>query len=233
MKLIINADDYGYTWGVSEGIIYGHRNGIITSTTVLTNCDINDKLINEALACPELGLGVHLTLTLGKSITKNKTLSDADGIFYSRKEISFESLDLKEVEDELRAQIEQFITLFHKLPDHLDSHHSIHDQPLILPITQKLMAEYQLPCRRLSSATYVGEFYEKTANTADFISILAKYKDHDCIEIMTHPAFCDSDLCKLSSYNTPRLKELNVLTNIDIINYIKENNIELVNYGSL
>ena len=39
MKVVINGDDYGFTDGITEGIIFCHLNGILSSTTVLVNSD--------------------------------------------------------------------------------------------------------------------------------------------------------------------------------------------------
>ena len=69
MKLIINADDFGYTRGNTEGILEGYRKGIVRSTTALCNMPWLEYGRDLAKDFPGLGIGVHLTLTLGRSLT--------------------------------------------------------------------------------------------------------------------------------------------------------------------
>ncbi len=230
MKLCINADDYGYTWGVTEGILFGHLNGIITSTTVLTNSADLDVAYQKSLECPNLGFGVHLTLTLGKPLTEGKTLSDENGNFFDQKTVKSKTFDSQEVEAEFRAQIEKFIEIFKRKPDHLDSHHSVHDLPQTIEITKKLMKEYGLKARRLSDIKFVSGFYGSQATVDNLINILEENKQEESIEIMTHPAYSDSKLRKMSSYNDNRVIELQVLCDQRLKDYIKLNHIELIHY---
>src|SRR5512147_1808989 len=65
-KLIVNADDYGYTAGVSAGIRRGHREGIVSSTTVMmTMSSAVAELARLRVEAPTLGVGIHLTVTEG------------------------------------------------------------------------------------------------------------------------------------------------------------------------
>ena len=66
--LIVNADDFGLTAGVSRGILEAGGRGIVTSTTLLVNRDIPPAQIEE-LQVSELGVGVHLNLTLGAPVS--------------------------------------------------------------------------------------------------------------------------------------------------------------------
>jgi len=61
-RLIVNADDFGLTRGVSEGIVYAHRNGIVTSTTILADAAAFDHGVDLLRDTPSLDLGVHLVL---------------------------------------------------------------------------------------------------------------------------------------------------------------------------
>ena len=82
-SLIVNADDYGLTAGVSRGIIDAHRGGIVTSTTLLVNRPVDPALI-EALQSSGLGVGLHMNLTLGPPVAPAKrvaSLLDGEGAF--------------------------------------------------------------------------------------------------------------------------------------------------------
>ena len=74
MKLIVNADDYGMTKGVNLGIIEAHKNGIVTSTTLMVTMPEVEHGLALSKDYPNLGIGLHLNCTLGKPLTDCKSL---------------------------------------------------------------------------------------------------------------------------------------------------------------
>jgi predicted glycoside hydrolase/deacetylase ChbG (UPF0249 family) len=128
--LIVNADDYGRSPGVSAGIRTAHNQGLISTSTVMINMPGASAEVERALReSPRLGLGVHLNLTVGLPCAPTQdlpSLIDSKGRF-KRKEALYQSpeqIDPTQVEIEWRAQIEAFLSAGAKL-DHLDSHHHI------------------------------------------------------------------------------------------------------------
>lgn len=229
MKVIINADDFGYTKAVCDGIIEGYKKGIIRSTTALCNMNYVEYGKELAKDCPHLGIGVHLTLTLGKSLTKNKTLTDEYGNFYKPQQLKEHVFDIEEVYQEFKAQIEKYIEIFGHLPTHLDSHHGMHDYCHNLEATKRLSDEFHLPVRRYSDYHFVKDFFGENISVEGLISIFEKYKNQN-IEIMSHPGNCDLELYLKSSYSTDRVKELSVFCNQKIKDYIENHHIILTNY---
>lgn len=229
MKVIINADDFGYTKAVTEGIIEGYTKGIIRSTTALCNMEYVEygKLLAEQ--CPDLGIGVHLTLTLGKSLTKNETLTDESGYFYKPQALKNHVFDIQEVYLEFKAQIEKYIEIFGHLPTHLDSHHGMHDFMSNYEATSRLANEYHLPVRRYGDYLFVSDFVGENISVDGLIGIFKKYQDQD-IEIMSHPGHCDLELYQKSSYSLDRVKELAVLCDAQVKQYIKDHCIQITNY---
>jgi predicted glycoside hydrolase/deacetylase ChbG (UPF0249 family) len=152
-KLIVNADDYGMTEGVSLGIRQSHLNGIVTTTTAM----MNQPYTLEALAVgreqtPGLGFGVHLVLTAGAPVRpadKVPSLVRRDGRFRSLGQMdeAIGGVDPVELKDEWRAQIETFLQTGLPL-DHIDSHHHIAAvYEKTLPVLFELAAEYDTPIR--------------------------------------------------------------------------------------
>ncbi len=230
MKLIINADDFGYTKANTEGILEGYRKGIIRSTTALCNMPWLEYGRDLAKDCPGLGIGVHLTLTLGRSLTRVKSFTDAQGNFLSKKDIGSASLDMKEVYDEWKAQIERYIQVFGHIPTHLDSHHSVHDlNENHRAVALKLGEEYGLHTRRYGPYEFIPGFYGSAATKEHLLEILRENREKD-IEIMTHPGFCDLDLYRASSYSTQRVRELDVLCSQEILEYVEKHQIQLTHY---
>ena len=129
VRLIVNADDYGHTAGVSAGIRAAHLHGMVTSTTAMMNRpNVVQALPLAIQSCPHLGIGLHLVLTSGRPLLpagKLASLVKADGGFYSQDGFidRLDQIDLDEVWAEWNAQAELFIRTAGRLPDHLDSHH--------------------------------------------------------------------------------------------------------------
>lgn len=128
--LIVNADDYARTPGVSAGILNAYIDGIVTTTTVMMNLPgAFDALRTAQSKTPRLGLGVHLNLSLGSpcnSPNKVQSLLDSNGLFRDKDHLfqTPDGIHIEEVEFEWRAQIEAFLSTG-ALLDHMDSHHHI------------------------------------------------------------------------------------------------------------
>jgi len=151
-QLIVNADDYGRTAGVVEGILRAHQQGIVTSTTAMMNMPGIEDALSRAQGCPDLGLGVHLVFSAWQPLLPPEqipSLVDADGAFLSQKAIWArpEAIERDELRAELTAQIERFRVLTGHLPDHLDCHHFVHSHPLFFALYVELAAQWDLSIR--------------------------------------------------------------------------------------
>jgi hypothetical protein len=67
-KLIVNADDFGFTRDVNSGIVEAHRRGILTATTLMANGAAFDEAVRLSRENPELDIGCHLVLVGGRSL---------------------------------------------------------------------------------------------------------------------------------------------------------------------
>ncbi len=147
-KLIVNADDYGRTKNVSNGIRQAHSEGIVSTTTVMMNLPGALEAVRLVKAeTPTLGLGVHLNLTFGEPLSpeaKVTSITDSQGGFQS-KDFYFHHTDEitgNDVEYEWRMQIEAFLNCGVVL-DHLDSHHHIAlASPDLWSLSLRLAKEY-------------------------------------------------------------------------------------------
>ncbi|MEJ2211189.1 MAG: ChbG/HpnK family deacetylase, partial [Anaerolineae bacterium] len=156
-QLIVNADDYGRTPGVSRGILEAHRAGIVTSTSVMINQPGIEAQLAEALAQPGLGVGQHLVFTAGRPVlpaARVPGLVDAGGRFLDQHEVwaRAERIPPAQMRTELMAQVERFRALAGHLPDHLDCHHFVHLYPPFFQVYADLAAGYRLPLRLPFSA---------------------------------------------------------------------------------
>ncbi len=144
-KIIINADDFGYSENNNIAIKDGYDSGIITSTSLMANMQGFEHAINTIIpAAPNLDLGFHFNIMEGKSLTNCDLLCDANGNFkgsYLNLVINSKKEEyLNQIEQEFRAQIEKVLNKC-KI-SHIDSHVHTHAIPSIFKLTVKLAQEY-------------------------------------------------------------------------------------------
>lgn len=135
-RLIVNADDFGLTPAVTAGILEARRGGIVTSASALVTADLDRASVQKALD-DGLGLGLHVNLTLGRPLSRGRSLVGDDGRLIRDARRAAARAAPREVEREIDAQIEKFLALARRAPTHLDSHHHV---GLEAPVTEILLA---------------------------------------------------------------------------------------------
>ncbi len=152
-QLIVNADDFGRTRGVSAGILRAHLEGIVTSATAMMNMPgLAADLHQAQLEAPRLGLGVHLNFTAGRPLLPPEwcaSLVDEHGRFLTQEAIMTAPDRVKpdELREELKSQITAFKNVMGALPDHLDAHHFVHLYPPLFEVYLALAESFKLPAR--------------------------------------------------------------------------------------
>lgn len=147
-QLILNADDFGLTKGVNDGIVRVHHEGILTSATLMANGAAFDHAVELALANPSLGVGCHLVLAGGKSVAPPReipSLADSQGWLPASlaalvARVSAGAIRRTDIEKELRAQIEK-IGRAGISPTHLDTHKHTHAHPRVLESLARVAQE--------------------------------------------------------------------------------------------
>ncbi len=156
-RLIINADDFGLCEGVNRAIIQAHTDGVLRSTTIMTNMPSASSAVDAAKSLGTLGIGVHLNLTEGKALCEHEDMGrliDSEGNFKS----SVARLGLLSLADprtrnalrtELAAQIQWLIDKGAQ-PTHLDSHKHFHAIPHLFSIICQLASRFGIRAIRYS-----------------------------------------------------------------------------------
>ncbi len=128
-RLIVNADDFGYNQAITDGIAEAHRDGIVTSTTLMANMPGAEYACRLAPSLPRLSIGIHFTLTQYKPLlpaSEVPSLVGPDGRFLNSREAIRRSCRFgfaqRELEAELEAQV-RFMLDRGVIPTHWDSHH--------------------------------------------------------------------------------------------------------------
>lgn len=162
-QLIVNADDFGLHPLINAGIIKGHQEGFITSTSLMPSAPCWQEAVRLAKENPRLGIGVHLTLVGGVPSVLPKeqvsSLLDDDGLFLPdyvafAKRYYSGAVKRSELEAELRAQLERALSCGVNIT-HIDSHQHTHVLPGINSLVLKLSNEYNIIRVRIPKEGYL------------------------------------------------------------------------------
>ena len=146
--LVVNADDFGWSRSVNLGIVEAHERGIVTRASVLATGAAFEHAVELARATPSLGVGVHLNFYRGNTILDPEqipSLVGEDGRLPGSwqtiaRRLLFGTLDMGELEAELRAQIAH-VRAAGLAPDHLDSEKHLHLWPSAFDLVCRLAQE--------------------------------------------------------------------------------------------
>src|SRR5205823_479041 len=128
--LIVTADDFGITSGINRGIIRAHREGILTSTSLMVDRPACEQAAALGRACGTLSVGLHLEL---------------------------DPRDGERVPAEIERQLARFRDLVGSAPTHFDSHHDVHYDPRVLPHLLASAERIRVPVRGYSSARHFSK----------------------------------------------------------------------------
>lgn len=147
---------------------------------------------------------------------------------------------------EMEAQIKRYIELVGKKPEYLHSH------SMGTPVTERafeVMAEkydlirpfkfwkekdiFAFPTKWNIKPVFSLEAQANTDVEANVYQLLDLIKEHEVTALICHAGYVDQDLIDVSSYTMIRPKDLKMATSKKIMDYLKENHIELVTYRDL
>jgi predicted glycoside hydrolase/deacetylase ChbG (UPF0249 family) len=220
--LVVNADDFGASEGVNQGVVQAHVHGIVTSTSLMVTGNAAEHAARLAGEHPGLGVGLHWDLD-------EENLSDP---------VALE--DTGAVRRELARQLEAFERLMNRPPTHVDSHHHVHHRDEIAPIARELVSALGVPLRGEGPVQYVGGFYgqwEWRVTDLEHIGpefliwILRNEVDEGWTEIGCHPGFVTDDFT--SVYLAEREVEVATLTDPSVQAEIEALGIRLASYADL
>ena len=162
-RLIVNADDFGMSAGITNAILIARRHGFLTSASLMANMPGAGYALEQARRIPGFGVGVHLNICEGQPMLPRshvKSLVDANGNFHAppvmiRKLWRWQVAD-SEIEAEFRAQISWMKQKgFH--PTHADSHHHMHLYPAALRPFARAVRVEGIQCVRASRFEYCSK----------------------------------------------------------------------------
>ena len=150
-RLIVNADDFGFSAGITEGILRAHREGIVTSTTIAANMPAAESAVAALRGAPSLGVGVHLNVSQGPPLSRpGREKLAGEGGLMNRTAVGVIQAVLRRpwllgaIEAEFDAQI-QWALAHGVRPTHLDSHRHSHAFTPIFACVARLARRYDIP----------------------------------------------------------------------------------------
>jgi chitin disaccharide deacetylase len=156
-RLLVTGDDLGASSAVNVSIARCHREGILTSASLMVAEPAAAEAVALARELPELGTGLHVVLCDGAAASPPRAipdLSDSQGRLPSSPlraglQDWVQRRRLRgQLEYEVRTQFERYAKT--GLPfDHVDGHHHLHMHPVVFEIVQRCMEEHRVPCVRL------------------------------------------------------------------------------------
>jgi predicted glycoside hydrolase/deacetylase ChbG (UPF0249 family) len=213
-RLIVNADDFGLSEGVDDGIIEAHVRGVVTSTSLMVDRPAASHAASVARRHPALSVGLHFE--------------------------EEESVDLDDPAQAARAfagQLKRFRALTGRDPTHVDSHHHVHAEGERMQTFRSLVAPLGVPLRHDGHVAYIGGFYaqwEERVTKLRYVSrpfLVSLVRDEaleDVTELGCHPARLTGDFHSL--YEREREVELATLTSPGLREEIEALGVRLVSF---
>lgn len=156
-RLIVNADDFGRSSSINAAVIKAHKEGILTTASLMVNGSAFSEAVELAHENPKLGVGLHLSLICGRSTLKP---TEIPGLVDNRYQFSnspvatgfryFANPALKaQLRHEIIAQFDKFALTKLKL-DHVNGHLNMHLHPTIFSILRKHARDLKIQHMRVT-----------------------------------------------------------------------------------
>lgn len=228
-KLIVNADDFGQSKGINNGIIKAHEHGIVTSASLMVRYPAAMEAAQYSKKNDKLGIGLHIDL--GEWICK-------EGWWQAL----YEVVDLNDstaVEEEIKNQLQSFYNIMGRPPTHIDSHQHLHLKEKVRPMFIQLAKELNITLRRCSElVNYCGNFYGQCKDGSPFHQAISVNGLKDIMlklpegitELACHPGL-NNDIETM--YKHEREIEVNTLCDSSIKEAISNCDIELCSFKNI
>lgn len=255
-RLIVNADDFGFTRDVNAGIVEAHRLGILTATTLMATGEAFDDAVRLARETPSLDIGCHLVLVgaPGFPATIPQLVRDL-------------ALGRIRIYDRLVQQVRRIVDAGLK-PTHLDTHKHTHLLPPVLDAVARISEEFRIAwvrrpfdfplqpggvgwknrLMRLMNGSFQHALTRHHCRSTDWFAgfkFTGSYGSEDLIDViralpegvtefMCHPGHCGDDLrVARTRLKESREEELRALTAPEVRVALADAEVTLVNYRQL
>lgn len=247
-KLLVRADDLGYSEGVNYGIAKTVIDGIIRSVGLMTNMPAAEhglRLLKGVMVC----YGQHTNICVGTPLTDPKkipSITTPSGQFKSSREYRASTEDfvkLNEVILEIEAQYNRFVELTGRQPEYFEGHavrsENFFQGLRIVAQRQNLkLCEMSVDGKPVTVGKTVvyGHLASMQKNYDPFLELQKTVESaHDgaCDMFVCHPGYLDAYILKTSSLTIPRALEVEMACDPKTRAWLAQQPIELVTYNDL
>lgn len=249
-KIIVRADDLGYSDAVNVGIDRTVRHGLINNVGVMVNMPTTVSGL-EMIKDTDVCLGLHTVICAGRPLTDARlipSITNSDGTFRSStdyRRASTDFVDLDEVVLEIEAQYQRFVTLVGRKPDYFEGH-AVVSANFVKGLA--IVAErHQLNFLRfalgpdspsvLFKDNRLHVFMESMGANYDPYRTLKRaaraHYDEGYAMMICHPGYLDHYLLTHSSLTTPRTQEVAMLTDPQMRHWLSQHQVTLMKYSEL
>jgi chitin disaccharide deacetylase len=207
-SLIVNADDFGASRGINQGVIEAHGRGVVTSASMMVDAPASEEAARLGGGDAGLDVGLHVVIA-----------PSADS-----------------PHEELQRQFERFVDLTGRTPTHIDAHHHVHHDERVLPAFLAVAEQHRVPLRGHCAVHHISSFYGQwdgethlEAVSPDALArIVATEIEDGFNELCCHPGYVDGDLT--SSYTLERPAELETLCDPAVAALLSDQGIRLATF---
>lgn len=248
MKLLVRADDLGYSEAINYGIAKSVIDGIVKNVGVMVSMPATEHglaLLKDVDVC----YGCHTNICVGKPLTDPKlipSITTADGTFRSSKAYRSATEDfvvLEEVIIEIEAQYQRFVELTGRQPQYFEGHAVA--SPNFMKGLELIAAQHGLKYSGISfdekpivvngKKVYIS--MDSMGPDYDPFESLKKLTEHphaDGVDMMVlHPGYLDAFILNTSSLTIPRTQEVEMAISAETKSWLANHDIRLLTYDDL
>jgi predicted glycoside hydrolase/deacetylase ChbG (UPF0249 family) len=252
-KLVVVADDFGFSSGVNKGHIEAHIDGIVTEHSFMVDCPGSVEARDLSARNDIKSIGIHLSL-----MNLNKT-----GKYLRKKDYLeiFKNDSEKKIQDHIKSELKKFEDLFEMYPTHINGHQMIHAHSKVRDVVAEYALKHNIFIRRprnISGGTAIDskspekdlEFFMKNnVKMTDYFfeQIIGDYKevfsgyikdlksvsDNKTVELLFHPGYVDETLLRYSSLTNDRVRDLKLLKDKSFKDEIKKLGFDIISFKKL
>jgi predicted glycoside hydrolase/deacetylase ChbG (UPF0249 family) len=247
--LVVNADDFGFTRDVNQGIVEAHLKGILTAATLAANGPAFEDAVSLAHKHPTLDVGCHLVLVEGRSM-----LPPCDPLPRTVSALVWAVTRRRiRIYEELAAQVRKILSAG-ITPTHLDTHKHTHLLPPVLEAVARVAEEFHIPWVRrplpmdLFEKRLHGALERHGCRTTDHFAgfrMTGRFGTKELVqlirrlpagttEFMCHPGRCGAELrLAPTRLKESRQHELETLIAPETRQAVQDSQIRVVSYREL
>lgn len=246
LKLIVRADDLGFSEGVNCGIAKAVKDGVVTAVGMMSNM----KSANhgyQLIKHENIALGLHCNICAGRPLSDPAmipSLVQTNGDFCFSKDIRNRESDtivIEEAEREIEAQLEKFVEITGRYPDYFEGHavfsknffiaienvarrhHLFFENPIIDKNWEIENDIFGFPFAQLDE----HGLYDPRQYMEDHLSLI---QNSPCAIVVFHPGYLDQYILDHSSFTMIRAMECEFLCSDWLKQWIVDHRIELVDF---